>query len=228
MIRPVSIQLQSDIVYVTGTVNGLDTTFTLQDLTTEGSIWSADVPRTPNDVYDISVTAVNNVGSQSNFSTVLYYGLHLITDRTYADVERVKYLNEKGIAGMTTEEMEEWLSGMKGCYNASDLNRVESAVQYLLDRLEKVGIFLELETKNTWQTTDWPTSKNMERYLYNLRTVRSALTVPMGTPNVPDTANNLDYEKANDLEKLLEIVDILISNIEQTFLFSGEILSGEV
>ncbi len=228
MIRRVAVQLQDDVVYVTGTVNGLNTTFTLQEVTTEGSIWSADVLRSRNDVYDISVIAINAAGGQSTLKTTLYYGLHLVTDRTYGDVERANYLNDKGITGMSPAELQEWLSGLKGCYNASDLNRVESAVQYLLDRLDKVGIFLELEIKNTWQTTDWPTAKNMERYLYNLRSVRSALTLPMGTPNVPATVNNLDYEKANDIEKLLEIVDILISNIEQAFLFSGEIYSGEV
>lgn len=59
----------------------------------------------------------------------------LITNRTQADVERVKALAAKGFAGMTAAEQAEWLAGMKGAYNAADLNRVETALNYLAGRL---------------------------------------------------------------------------------------------
>lgn len=38
----------------------------------------------------------------------------LVTDRTAADVTRWRVLREKGLAGMTTDELTEWLAGMKG------------------------------------------------------------------------------------------------------------------
>lgn len=60
---------------------------------------------------------------------------NLITDRTQADVERVKALAAKGFAAMTAAERAEWLTGMKGAYNASDLNRVGTALNYLAGRL---------------------------------------------------------------------------------------------
>lgn len=59
----------------------------------------------------------------------------LITDRTAADVARVHELAVKGYAGMTVAELAEWLAGMKGAYNAVDLNRVGTALNYLRDRL---------------------------------------------------------------------------------------------
>ena len=54
---------------------------------------------------------------------------NLIFDRTAADVQRVKTLTGKLSAGTATEEEKaEWLAGMKGAYNAADLNRVGAAV----------------------------------------------------------------------------------------------------
>ena len=59
----------------------------------------------------------------------------LITDRTQADEERVEELAAKGYDAMTAEEKSEWDGEMKGAYDASDLNRVESAVAYLAELL---------------------------------------------------------------------------------------------
>lgn len=68
----------------------------------------------------------------------------LITGRTQADVDRVRYL-----AGLwdptvktwrgTKEEAAEWLSGPKGAYNAKDLNRVTLAASYVLTELSQAG-----------------------------------------------------------------------------------------
>ena len=62
----------------------------------------------------------------------------LVTDRTQADVERVRELAAKGFAAMTAAEQAEWLTGMKGAYNAADLNRVGIALNYLAARLSSI------------------------------------------------------------------------------------------
>ena len=67
---------------------------------------------------------------------------NLIFDRTQADVDRAKYLAslwQNGTFTGTTEELAEWASELKGAYNASDLNRVLSAVEYLTDMLYDMG-----------------------------------------------------------------------------------------
>ena len=43
-------------------------------------------------------------------------------------------MRDKGWAEMTAAERAEWVAGMKGAYNASDLNRVASAMAYLSQR----------------------------------------------------------------------------------------------
>ena len=66
--------------------------------------------------------------------------MNLIYDRTAEDVERALALAKKAEAGTLTDaEKAEWLAGMKGCYNAADLNRVEAAVQTLAAELRKYG-----------------------------------------------------------------------------------------
>ena len=61
-----------------------------------------------------------------------------IYDRTAAAVARVNELMRKVRAGSATDaEREEWLGGgMKGAWNASDLNRINDWLAYLTDFLE--------------------------------------------------------------------------------------------
>lgn len=63
----------------------------------------------------------------------------LITNRAQADVERVRTLAAKGWSGMTDAERAEWVAGLKGAYNASDLNRVTAAMDALKAKLEGYG-----------------------------------------------------------------------------------------
>ena len=66
--------------------------------------------------------------------------MNLIYDRTAEDVERALALAKKAEAGTLTDvEKTEWLAGMKGCYNATDMNRVEAAVKTLAAELRKYG-----------------------------------------------------------------------------------------
>lgn len=67
----------------------------------------------------------------------------LIFNRTQSDVSRVQSLTQKMIAGTATEaEKAEWLGGMKGAYNAADLNRVCAAVDYLTGVLTGLGYYV--------------------------------------------------------------------------------------
>lgn len=66
--------------------------------------------------------------------------MNLIYDRTAEDVERALALAKKAEAGTLTDtEKTEWLAGMKGCYNAADMNRVEAAVKSIAAELNAAG-----------------------------------------------------------------------------------------
>lgn len=59
----------------------------------------------------------------------------LITDRTSADVARVRTLAARGWDNLSEDERAEWLAGLKGAYSAVDLNRVGAAMNELAARL---------------------------------------------------------------------------------------------
>lgn len=64
----------------------------------------------------------------------------LITDRTQADVTKLKSLLSKPKAMWTNEEWSEFLLAKdKGAYNATDLNRVQEAMEYLAERFRGYG-----------------------------------------------------------------------------------------
>lgn len=144
---------------------------------------------------------------------------NLITNRTQADVDRVKILAAKGWQNMTTEEQAEWLSGMKGAYNSTDLNRVESVVRHLAEIL---GVSVTVKTN--WVATEIPKQADMNRYLENIRKLRAKNYILAGTPAVPTSMNNLTYSMANDIEQILTDIE----HFTKMWWRSGEVFCGEV
>lgn len=154
--------------------------------------------------------------------------MDLITDRTVADVQRWQMLRDKGWAAMTEDERNEWLSPMKGAYNSSDMNRVESAVEEIADRFEAMGHSISLVTKTDWTNADTPTRDDMARYYGNVAKLRSMITVFSTTPAAPSINTKLNYQVANNIEKILLDVNALIDKEIMSWWYAGEIYAGEV
>lgn len=198
-----SVSLPSEIIYVSGTVNGTAYTWTL----IEGA-WTATVERAADDTYAVALTAVTAAGVSTNYALTLYYGLlTLITDRTAEDV-----------ANKTA----------KGFYNASDLNRVGAAVQYVAERFSAQGYTVAVSPKTDWLASDIPTASELETYRQNIATLRALLAVMPTTPEAPDSMTGLNYVKANNIEQILLDLDTLLTNAALAWYQSGEIYAGEV
>lgn len=145
----------------------------------------------------------------------------LITNRTQADVERVRKLAAKGFAAMTAAEQAEWLAGMKGAYNASDLNRVGTALNYLAGRLASIcGKSIAWTAKTDWAVTDIITASQAAEYRRQIKDIRDALAYPAGTPDVPQLGR-LTYTGANDIERILVLCEDLIVNVAKSFRHTG-------
>lgn len=197
-----SVSLPSEIIYVSGTVNGTAYTWTL----IEGA-WTATVERAADDTYAVALTAVTAAGVSTNYTLTLYYGLlSLITDRTRADVA-----NETD----------------KGFYNASDLNRVSAAVEYIAGRFAALGYACPVTVKKDWLTSDAPTASQLEIYRQNIVTLRGRIAVMASTPEAPASMAGLDYVKANNIEQILLDLDALIDKLIKSWCFSGELYAGE-
>ena len=139
----------------------------------------------------------------------------LITDRTRADVN----------AG-----------NGKGTYNASDLNRVGDAMNYVASRLRAAGYDPHISPKTDWKDDDWVDQASQAVYLGDLSELRRQFAMMKSTPEVPprilatgiNTNDGLTYTWANNIEKILEDVDYLLTKSMQPRFFSGDLFSGEV
>lgn len=190
-------------LYVSGTVNGVDKVWTRE----AGNWWTTQADKSENGAYVIALSIVYGDGKTVSDSIIIHYGLNLITDRTQLDVaNRTK----------------------KGYYNSDDLNRVDAAVAYIRDRLNGAGYLIKVSPYASWLTSDIPTKPEMEKYLRNVSTLRNAMALPKGTPEMPDSMERLNYEKANNIEKILETVDWMLTNSLESVWYSGELYSGEV
>lgn len=121
----------------------------------------------------------------------------LITDRTSAGV------------GVTA----------KGFYNTSDIERINSYISYLSDAL-KLGL-----TVNNVALGQALTRAQMDVILSNINEIRAAWYVASDTPNTPQPFN-WDYQKANDIEKILLALDEFYQSVQIDKLYSGTFRAG--
>lgn len=154
-------------------------------------------------------------------------GIELVTDRSLSDVEIAKSLIKKGLQGMTDEEKDYFLAGLKGAYNYTDINRVESAIRYLADRLVAIPDELrsladeldvswmdvfempynqedyeDILTKQDWSVEDIFESADRERYIENIHLIVQALN--KNYIGLPSTLEKMTYKEANEIEKSLD------------------------
>ena len=140
----------------------------------------------------------------------------LIFDRNQSDVSRVQSLTQKMIDGTATEaEKAEWLGGMKGAYNAADLNRVGEAVEYLTDTLQSLGYSITTSPKTDWTEADIPMQAQMETYLENIQTLRDRL--PYVAPGAPADMTGLAYQEANNIEEILYTLESVLLAMQENF-----------
>lgn len=149
----------------------------------------------------------------------------MITDRTSADVQRVKELAAKGYANMSNNEKLEWIDGLKGAYNAADLNRVGQACADLYTALTGAGYAVSgyVALKTDWTNSDRPTKAQLTTYLSTVSAIKAVLPA---VTDLPSTMKSLTYEGANNIEKLLVEVDDILNRIIAVYVRSGVWNSG--
>ena len=152
----------------------------------------------------------------------------LITDRTLADVETALLYRSKWLANtITAAEKREWAQGMKGAWNPSDSNRVGQAIVYIENRFTAAGY--DLGTAYSPPTSSevyvWAETQ-LEDMRKEIVKLRALVPVPSDTPAVPSTLAKIDYSKANNIEKILKVVDGLMDNISAAYIHSGTTYSG--
>lgn len=145
--------------------------------------------------------------------------MEAVTDRSQSDVDRVISLRNKGWVNFSDDEKTEWLNGLKGAINTSDLNRIENNIQLLSDVLE-----LSLTTYYG-NVPDIPNVTYFDTMISNVESIRSAYCIHEDTPETPTEQIN-KYTKINDIEKILDDVhSILLNNFN--YYAGDEIYAGD-
>ena len=80
----------------------------------------------------------------------------------------------------------------------------------------------------TWYEFDWPTPETMTLYLLNVAAIRAAIVVMKSTPSVPVDVSNFTMQEANDIEKILRDINLLLVNSLMSWYYSGDLFAGEV
>jgi hypothetical protein len=152
----------------------------------------------------------------------------LIFDRVLADVELWQTLRHKDFSSMSVTEQAQWLSNLKGAYNISDLNRVGEAVKDLTERLLAEGYIAKTSAKLDWTMDDIPTRDQLNIYVNNIQTLRAALALPEDTPLAPTEMNKLMFNEANNIERILFVLNIFVQLMIDGYYFCGELYCGEI
>ncbi len=158
-----------------------------------------------------------------------FYLIRLITDRTQNDVDRVNELAQKMMLGTaSTQERDEWFAGMRGAYNATDINRVNTAMEYLNGWITDAGYatgYVDQEIE--WTMSDIQVQTQMATYLNNVVAIGSVFPLE-NPPSPPESIVYLTYIGANAIEKILVLTDKIHPLLEKSLFYSGEVFCGEV
>lgn len=134
--------------------------------------------------------------------------ISFIFDRTNEDLAIATELREKiatiGYDKLTDYEKELWNSDLKGCRNASDLNRIGNACNIISNMMYTAGIIEEeFHIKDDWEQIDIPSIWNMENLLGIIVVLREiASEYDKTIEKVPNNPINT-IEKMNLVERIL-------------------------
>lgn len=179
-----------------------------------------------------AVTAVNECGESALSESVRadIWGdtaPELIYDRTQADVNDAKALISKYMRGAALDgyEQEMWERGLRGCYNTSDVNRVEYHTRELQNILNANGYNIQIDTR-LWSKPDIMRYSDIVRYLGNINAILDAFGRSANAPKLPGIDRWIDYIAANDIEKILYVTRELIYGALAMFRRAGTFRAG--
>lgn len=163
--------------------------------------------------YNLILLALNSAGSISNSPAGKLYSCKIYDNGTLIR-DFVPCSNPSGSIGLydITNDVFYANSGT-GVFTAGA--EVELAPAEILDDY-------------TWYHSDIPQTNELNAYLQNVRWLRESMALLPNTPEVPYDMEGLTFAEANDIEMILVNIETIINLMVASFIYSGEIFSGEV
>lgn len=145
--------------------------------------------------------------------------LEPVFDRTLADVDfaiaKIKEWRDSG----ATDVYE-----LKGCFNVSDINRIEGNIQYLTEELRKLYYFSKTYP-TTWNVSGLPDEVAIIGIFQDVERLINAYFITTEAPSIPTTLQT--YEQVNDLEKILYLIKNEMDNMVASYRECGTFNCGE-
>ena len=138
-----------------------------------------------------------------------------VYDRTQADVDYA--LSQISLGNNATE--------YKGCFNLTDINRIENNIRYLSDTLntllyQNIGVVTK-----SWEMSDIPNITEIARILGNISYLIQCYYISDDAKALPTTI--LTYEDANVIEETLHLIKVMIDDMVSSFRECGTFNCGE-
>lgn len=195
-----SVCLGLEVIYVYGTVNGVEADFTLS----APGVWIAVVPKSSNGKYEVSITAYNSLGTPTLYNTIIYRLDDLLTPKT----------------NWTSEDY----------YNAEDLNRVEINTEFVASYLRELQYNIPNQiyvVDRDKLSIDFISSIN--RVESNIEALKDAFITPPGYQQKKTWAVGMgfDYRDANRLERNLQLLYEWAHLAKENLKYCGTFYCGE-
>lgn len=200
MTEQLQVNLGLDIIYVHGTVNGVEVAFSL----VETGIWSAVVDKAANGKYVVTITAYNSLGTSKTYNTTIYKLDGLIQSKL---------------------DWTQW-----DYYNAEDLVRVEANTQFVSDYLATMGYMANLQSvKTDWTMQYFPTLTQINRIESNIDSLKNCFYGPEGweAKKTWIAGMKFSWEDALRYEKNLHLLTQVINLIKDSTRYAGTFSAGE-
>lgn len=144
----------------------------------------------------VTFTVSANTNSRANLAAYVY----VTTDATVTAGAKAEFFGAMFEIGSVRHKYTPYTeivatNATKGAYNYSDLNRVERTVAEISDELG-----LGLVTKTNWTMWDVPRASDWQRYIDNIKAIRTAYGRNI---TLPEIGEGLTYGFANNIELIL-------------------------
>ncbi len=147
-----------------------------------------------------------------------------VIDRTLLDVQdalaQIEAWRTQVVNGQTPTVTE-----LKGCLNATDLNRIESNTRYISELLRRYGVQTNVTTKVDWTDECLPNVDDVNRIIDNIEEIRNKYYKPAGVPSLPQTM--VSFSDINAIEQSLLSFKEMLLGMVGAFRRSGTFRCGE-
>lgn len=140
----------------------------------------------------------------------------MIFDRTQTDVNNaIKIRSEKVQKNLPlTDEDVSILE--KGTLTINTLNRIESKQEELTNLFNEMGYWNIISQNRSWQYKDFFLQEDFDRILANLESMKLGFFAYRSTPE-PTNRNYRHFQAINNAEKILNDLDVMISDVKSRY-----------